>query len=280
MTHSGYDPDRFVGNEHENFHCLICLNVAKDPYECHGCGKLICMVCITGWASKNPEFRCPNRCTANDIKPINSRALIRIYKDLKMKCSNATCNKIISLSDIVTHEAMCLIAKCWNFEACDRPHNKQLKTVKPCCSEVCSAILTIKEKFHDKKALYDCLAVFMKNAKSFSPNKVSGGSTSNLPKDNYRENGSTVAVGWDPSKTGGGINITENNTQCFLKEQSYLFRTTLATQGFTSGIHYWEILADSRTENELKIGVTTNKDFDYNSAFCDHPFGFAYYGIL
>jgi len=145
---------------------------------------------------------------------------------------------------------------------------------------VCSAILTIKEKFHDKKALYDCLAVFMKNAKSFSPNKVSGGSTSNLPKDNYRENGSTVAVGWDPSKTGGGINITENNTQCFLKEQSYLFRTTLATQGFTSGIHYWEILADSRTENELKIGVTTNKDFDYNSAFCDHPFGFAYYGIL
>jgi hypothetical protein len=152
--------------------------------------------------------------------------------------------------------------------------------VKPCCSEVCNTISTIKDKFNDKKALYDCLAVFIKNAKSFSPSKASGGSTGTVPINNPINGGSSVALGWDPSKTGGGINITENNTQCFLKEQSYLFRTTLATQGFTSGVHYWEIIADSRTENELKIGVSTNKDFDYNSAFCDHPFGFAYYGIV
>jgi hypothetical protein len=46
-----------------------------------------------------------------------------------------------------------------------------------------------------------------------------------------------------------------------------------------SGIHYWEILADSRTENELKIGVTLSRDFDLNSAFCDHVFGYAYYGL-
>jgi hypothetical protein len=46
-----------------------------------------------------------------------------------------------------------------------------------------------------------------------------------------------------------------------------------------SGVHYWEIIADSRTENELKIGVTTSKEFDLNSAFCDHAFGFAYYGL-
>lgn len=53
----------------------------------------------------------------------------------------------------------------------------------------------------------------------------------------------------------------------------------MSNNGFTSGIHFWEIYADPRTENELKIGVSTAKDFDYNSAFCDHPFGFAYYGI-
>ena len=46
-----------------------------------------------------------------------------------------------------------------------------------------------------------------------------------------------------------------------------------------SGVHYWEIIADDRTENELKIGVTTKKDFNYNSAFCDYEFGFAYYGL-
>lgn len=50
----------------------------------------------------------------------------------------------------------------------------------------------------------------------------------------------------------------------FLKESSYIFRTVLSDkvfiffdyfQPFESGIHYWEIEADSRTENELKIGV-------------------------
>ena len=46
-----------------------------------------------------------------------------------------------------------------------------------------------------------------------------------------------------------------------------------------SGIHYWEIAADNRTENELKIGVTTSREFDLNSAFCDHAFGYAYYGL-
>lgn len=30
----------------------------------------------------------------------------------------------------------------------------------------------------------------------------------------------------------------------------------------------------------MKIGVTSAKNFDFNSAFCDHPFGWAYYGIL
>lgn len=29
----------------------------------------------------------------------------------------------------------------------------------------------------------------------------------------------------------------------------------------------------------MKIGVTSSKKFDLNSAFCDHPFGWAYYGL-
>lgn len=44
-------------------------------------------------------------------------------------------------------------------------------------------------------------------------------------------------------------------------------------------MHYWEIHADNRTQNEIKVGVTSSKSFDFNSAFCDHPFGWAYYGL-
>jgi hypothetical protein len=46
-----------------------------------------------------------------------------------------------------------------------------------------------------------------------------------------------------------------------------------------AGVHYWEIIADDRTENELKIGIATKKDFNLNSAFCDFEFGYAYYGL-
>ena len=55
-------------------------------------------------------------------------------------------------------------------------------------------------------------------------------------------------------------------------------RTAIGSTGFTSGVNYWEIIADDRTEIELKIGVTSSRDFDMNKAFCDYPFGWAYYG--
>lgn len=45
------------------------------------------------------------------------------------------------------------------------------------------------------------------------------------------------------------------------------------------GIHYWEIIADSRTEHELKIGVTTQHKFSVSNAFCDYDFGYAFYGL-
>jgi len=64
-----------------------------------------------------------------------------------------------------------------------------------------------------------------------------------------------------------------------IKEAAYVFRTAVGATRFNSGLHYWEIIPDSRTENELKIGVTTTLGFDLNTAFCDHVFGYAYYGL-
>ena len=46
-----------------------------------------------------------------------------------------------------------------------------------------------------------------------------------------------------------------------------------------AGTFYWEIHADERTENELKIGISTKKDFNMNSAFCDYEYGYAFYGL-
>lgn len=125
---------------------------------------------------------------------------------------------------------------------CEKPQNKEVKSAKPCCSEVCNTIMAIKDKFNDKKAVYDLIAAYMKLSRAGYNKPVSGGSSGSIPINPTGNN-----LVWDPAKTGGGIAITENGVQCFLKEQAYLFRTTLANQGFTSGVHYWEILADSRT---------------------------------
>ena len=38
---------------------------------------------------------------------------------------------------------------------------------------------------------------------------------------------------------------------------------------FLSGTHYWEIIPDHRTENELKIGVTTNIPNKFEQSFSD-----------
>lgn len=82
---------------------------------------------------------------------------------------------------------------------------------------------------------------------------------------------------WDP-KRSDVIEMTPNRRGLFLKEEQYVFRSVLGDKCFFEGIHYWEIIADARTENELKIGVCKNKDFDLKTAFSDYSFGWAYYG--
>lgn len=56
---------------------------------------------------------------------------------------------------------------------------------------------------------------------------------------------------------------------CYLKESAYIFKTVLANKGFYDGEHYWEIIPDNRTENEMKIGISTSNNFSMDTAFCD-----------
>lgn len=65
----------------------------------------------------------------------------------------------------------------------------------------------------------------------------------------------------------------------YLYEAKYLFRSVIANRGFTDGIHYWEIIADARTQHELKIGVTKQQTYNTNNSFSDYDFGYAFYGL-
>lgn len=91
--------------------------------------------------------------------------------------------------------------------------------------------------------MHDSLAIFFKKSASSSVVSVS-----NIPVNNVNVGSSEkLKLAWDPACSGGSIQLSDNNKHCFLKEQSYLFRTTITNQGFTEGVHYWEIEADART---------------------------------
>ena len=61
---------------------------------------------------------------------------------------------------------------------------------------------------------------------------------------------------WDPLASSKEIILSADYRHAFLYETNYYFRTITSNRPFFEGIHYWEIVADARTEHELKIGVT------------------------
>ena len=88
---------------------------------------------------------------------------------------------------------------------------------------------------------------------------------------------SITSFTWDSEYSSNVIKLTAMNRHAFLSEDNYLFRSSIGNIGFESGTHYWEVVADSRTENEFKIGVVKNRNIDLKTAFCDYSCGWAYY---
>ena len=58
------------------------------------------------------------------------------------------------------------------------------------------------------------------------------------------------------------MTISPDRRSIYLREDDYFFRTFFGNVTFNEGIHYWEVVADARTEHELKIGVSKSKECD------------------
>ena len=56
------------------------------------------------------------------------------------------------------------------------------------------------------------------------------------------------------------IEISPDRRHIYIKEDEYIFRNFFGDVCFNEGIHYWEIIADTRTDNELKVGVSKIND--------------------
>ena len=61
---------------------------------------------------------------------------------------------------------------------------------------------------------------------------------------------------WDTTIIPSEVKYSPDKRSIFLKEDDYVFRTVYGNLPLTEGIHYWEIVADSKSEHELKIGIS------------------------
>ena len=135
----GYDDERFVSIVDQNFHCLICYNVLKDPVMCRRNQHHFCHGCITEHLRRN-SHTCP---TCADELTVETLAEVpRIVKtylnERKIRCDyeDRGCRELVQLQNLNRHVAECGFSPvvCGN-QGCNQTISKRDRTYHE--SELC-----------------------------------------------------------------------------------------------------------------------------------------------
>eukprot|EP00824_Muranothrix_gubernata_P014381 TRINITY_DN29894_c0_g1_i2.p1 TRINITY_DN29894_c0_g1~~TRINITY_DN29894_c0_g1_i2.p1 ORF type:complete len:303 (-),score=24.28 TRINITY_DN29894_c0_g1_i2:8-868(-) len=279
-------------------YCVICCMVPRDPMECASCSQLFCKKCIQKWM--HGKNQCPNRCDGKNIR-MASKVIVKLIRNLEIKCVH--CGMVKKIESIDKHQAECKKPKCAN-DACETlesaittPQHVFLKGEKKVtCSLQCKFVAQLQEvltkdeqyipilrKAHDlfseygkqndlhincQKQVHDLISEFEKHSSQAQSQKAY------IPRNPGKNGFCDFTL--DQNHSAQGITLSHGNKSCYLQEAGYCFRTVLGNAPMTSGIYYWEIHADPRTENELKIGVSSERSFNLNTV----PFLFHFIGFL
>ena len=301
----GYEPKIFLQPVNKDFICSICSLFIRQPKECTCCGTLYCTNCLIQWEEKNKNnvYECPMRCQKQQnsesiMKPIG-KVIKNIINNLEVKCPNEDCGKTMTFEEYEKHEIICTLPKCQN-EKCKKGrehliiYKDQNDKEYRFCSEMCkysfifqqTAQNSSKEELCDwfhkfvtetlKEDLHKECAKKINNLKNMV-RAVSGNTSMKINEIDYNDGISSFK--WDNERKGQGIQVYNNGESLFLNEACYAFRSIVANEPFMEGVHYFEVIADKRTESELKIGVTKDLDFNYDTSFSDYEFGWAFYGV-
>ena len=106
----GYDDERFESIVDQNFHCLICYNVLKDPVTCRRNEHHFCRGCITEHLHRN-SHTCPT--CADELSVETLAEVPRIVKNYlderKIRCDHYDrgCRELVQLQNLKRHVAEC-----------------------------------------------------------------------------------------------------------------------------------------------------------------------------
>ena len=105
----GYDEERFATTVNQNFLCLICFNVLREPVLCPRNHHCFCRSCITKHLENSR--RCPTCAHELTVETLAEpqRMVKDILNELNIHCIyiNRGCQEILQLQHLERHEATC-----------------------------------------------------------------------------------------------------------------------------------------------------------------------------
>ena len=128
----GYDDERFESIVDQNFHCLICYNVLKDPVMCRRNQHYFCHGCITEHLRRN-SHTCP---TCADELTVETLAevprIVKTYLNERKICcdyEDRGCRELVQLQNLNRHVAECGFSPvvCGN-QGCNQTISKRDRT--------------------------------------------------------------------------------------------------------------------------------------------------------
>ena len=105
----GYDDERFETIVNQNFHCLICFNVLKEPVMCQR-NHFFCHGCITEHLRRNSNT-CPTCADELSVETLTEvPRIVKNYLDeLNIRCDyyDRGCRELVQLQNLKQHVAKC-----------------------------------------------------------------------------------------------------------------------------------------------------------------------------
>ena len=135
----GYDDERFESIVDQNFHCVICYNVLKDPVMCRRNQHYFCCGCITEHLRRN-SHTCPTCADELTVETLGEvPRIVKTYlNERRIRCDyhERGCRELVQLQNLNRHLAECGFSPvvCGN-QGCGQTISKRDRTYHE--SELC-----------------------------------------------------------------------------------------------------------------------------------------------